>query len=469
MNQSLRLGSILLSAASLLNVGCSTCKDAAGNLATCTDTSDENGASGGGGTSSDTDPSTGTGGSKSGVSSKPKTVYEWGKMGTEGSFDAGDWQVDNSMGVFSGTSAVHAPTLPPGDEASLPLDCGGKAHTQLSFVARRLTDGTELELFDGEVSRGLIAVGDWTTFVVDVSPGKHDYRLVARNLVASELTAPYVLDQITCSSGELQAGHNGFVTFDDGFVPLELGGDWFVDNLRGVHQGEAAVHAPALDPGDEQSMTFSCPATDMTQLGFVARRLVDGTELELFDGEQSRGKIQVGDWTTLVVDVPAGEHTFKLVARNLTTTRLSEPYALDTFVCKSEEPKPGVNGFVSLDEAFVPLEIGGDWLVDNLRGVHQGEAAIHPPVLPAEGESSMTFDCGGAAHTNFSFVARRLVDGTELELYEDGDSRGKVQVGDWTSFNYDTESAPHDYKLVARNLLQTELSEPYAIDTFACK
>lgn len=114
-----------------------------------------------------------------------------------------------------------------------------------------------------------------------------------------------------------------------------------------------------------------------------------------------------GGFHPYVVNVSAGVHEYTFTVRNMGTTKIDVPYVLDSFVCKYAEPTEGVKGFVSFDDAFVPVELGTGWFVDNLRGAHEGEAALHPPALVPGGDASVTFECPGDKHTQLSFVAWR--------------------------------------------------------------
>jgi hypothetical protein len=408
----------------------------------------------------------------SATGAEPEVVFQWGDADSEGRLSSGEWQVDNSKGTHRGETAVHPPALDPGGEKSMSFDCGGEAHTQLSFVAWRLTNNTELEIFDGKTSRGIIdGGGGWNPVVLDVPPGKHEYTFTARNTGTAEIGVPYVLDTFVCKKASPEPGPNGFVDFDDSYIPLEIGEDWFVDNLRGAHQGEAAVHPPALDPGDAVSMSFDCGGREHTRLRFVAWRLTNNTELELMDGTTSRGVIDGGGgWNPFVFDVPAGKHTYSFIARNTGTTPISIPYVLDTFACDYTEAMPADKGFVDFDDGFIPVEVGEGWFVDNLRGAHQGEAAVHPPVLEAGDEASMTFECASANHTSLNFVAWRLTNNAELELFDGDVSRGKIDGGGgWNPLKYEGEPGARQYTFTVRNLGETRLTSPYVLDTFQCK
>jgi hypothetical protein len=414
--------------------------------------------------------STGNGGTKD--TDEPATVYEWGQKNSEDNLSPGDWLVDNSKGQHQGENAVHPPALQPGEEASMTFDCNGQEHTQLSFVAWRLTGNTELELFDGSASRGIIdGAGGWNPFIFDVPAGKHEYTFTVRNTGTTKIDVPYVLDTFACKSAIAEAGLNGFVDFDDAFVPIELEGGWFVDNLRGQHQGEAAVHPPALEPGEDASMTFDCAGREHTQLSFVAWRLTGNTQMELFDGKTSRGTIDgAGGWNPFVIDVPAGEHEYTFKVTNTGTTRIDIPYVLDTFVCKNVAPTAGANGFVDFDDGFVPVEIAGDWFVDNIHGHHQGEAAVHPPALEAGEEKSMTFDCPADDHTRLSFVVWRLTGATELELLDGSNSRATIDgAGGWNPLMFDGEAKSRQYTFTARNTGTKKIDVPYVLDTFRCE
>lgn len=430
------------------------------------------GTSGSGGSSSKPGHGGAVTGGAAPVAPEPELVFQWGDPEHEGRLDAGDWFVDNSQGAHVGGSAVHPPKLLPGQEVSMSFDCGGQEHTQLSFALRRLSGSTELELFDGPTSRGIIiADGGWNGFVFDVPQGIHDYKLTVRNTGTAEIGVPYVLDSFVCKNAESTEGPNGFVTFDDAFIPLELGGTWFVDNLQGAHQGEAAVHPTPLGPGADSSMTFDCGGREHTQLSFVLRRLTGSTELELFDGETSRGVIVAdGGWNGFVFDVPAGKHEYTLIARNTGTAAIGTPFVLDTFACKFEESTQDPEGYVTFDAGFIPIEIEGSWFVDNLHGTHQGEAAVHPPALEPGTDSSMTFDCTDPEHTTLSFVLRRLTGNTELLLLDGTKERDTlVKDGGWNALVYEAEPGSRQYTFTARNTGATRLQAPFVLDTFRCE
>lgn len=397
---------------------------------------------------------------------KPVVVYEWGQEGNEPTLDAGDWKVDNNS-VWKGQSAVHAQDLKAKGSATLPFDCGGLEHSQLSFVAHLGDQSAQLELFDGEVSRGKLAVGyNWTTQVLNVTPGKHEYRFVVTNVGTTSIAVPFVIDAFTCSSTELGASTSDVISFDDGFVPVESSG-WLVDNLRGVHEGEAAIHPPVLEPGDEPVMHFDCGGREHTRLSFVTHLAVEEGELEVCDGKTSRGKLGVGyNWTLQLLDVPAGKHNYTFIPRSRATKTIAEPFVMDTFTCTDNEIEAGHNGLITADGGFVPPELTGDWFVDNLRGAHEGEAAAHPPVLSGLGEATLEIDCGEST-AGLSFVAHRVTEQGELELFDGDESRGVVDLGyNWTKKTYQTETGK--YRLVASNPGTKQLSESFVVDTIQC-
>lgn len=430
-----------------------------------TNTTDDGGD---GGTNGGKGGSSGPNGGRGPTDEGPEIVYEWGTEGAEDGLDPGGWDIDNASGAWKGDNAVHPPKLKAHDEASMTFDCGGVAHTQVSFLVHRASENTELELFDGQVSRGLIHVGyGWEQQVIDVAPGKHDYQFVARNLGTTDIPAPYVLDGLVCKYATPTPGHNQVVSFDSGFVPVELDG-WFVDNMRGTHQGEAAVHPPIVAPGDEPSMTFDCAAAEHTQLTFMVHRARENTELELFDGEVSRGLVEVGyGWAQQIINVDRGPHEYKFVVRNLGTTVIPEPYVLDTFACNDVEPAAGHNGLVTADDQAIPPELTGQWFVDNMRGVHQGEAAVHPPVIEGHAEKELLLDCGKLS-SGLSFVAHRTTENAELEIFDGDDSRDMISVGyGWEARTYDMKTGK--YRFVARNKTAAPIREPYVLDTFKCE
>jgi hypothetical protein len=395
----------------------------------------------------------------------PIVVFEWGEKETEDPFDAGEWRVDSTVGVHSGEIAVHPPTLAAGDELSMTFNCGGAEHTQISFMVRRLSGSAELELFDGEASRGtVIAYDSWQRQVVDVEPGKHTYTFTARNIGTTNIGVPFVVDSFVCKNATRSYGVNGFANSDDGAIPLEMTGEWFVDNLRSIHQGEAAVHPSMLKPGDSRSMTFSCEE-EHSQLSFLARRLSGNAELELFDGTVSRGTIVAYDsWLPQVVNVPLGKHTYTFTARNVGTTTIDVPFVLDTFVCRKESPAPALNGFIDFDQGFIPLEIEGDWFVDNLRSIHQGEAAFHPPALEPGDEKVMSIECAAA---ELRFVVRRTSGNAQLEL-DDGHVPQEITAYDSWANQVVRLAGSTAITLTARNTGTTPIDVPFVVDTVVC-
>lgn len=437
---------------------------------------------GSGGSSSNSPTATGT---DTGTAGSDAIVHEWGQDGHEASIDSGGWDVDSVAGTYEGQTVVHPPALDGGARRTMEFDCGGEPHTQMSFAVRRLTDQTTLELLDGGTSRGFIDVWGWTRIVINVPRGVHTYTLEARNTGTTNIGVPYLVDSFECKdvspSKDSSTDFVNSVDFDDDFVPLEIDAgtdsEWYVDNLVEVHQGEAAAHPPLLEGGEQRQMTFDCGGAEHTQMSFTVRRFTDQTELELFDGDVSRGLVEVWGWSRVVINVPKAVHIYTLVARNTGTTAISVPYAVDTFVCKDVTPEAeSSNAFVNLvdfDDGYIPLEVdledNGAWFVDNLVEVHQGEAAAHPPALEGGDAKSITFDCAGMEHRKISFAVRRFTDQTSLELVGP-ESSSMIDVWGWNTHVIEAPSVgAHTWTLTARNTGTTRIEVPYAVDTFVCE
>jgi hypothetical protein len=143
---------------------------------------------------------------------------------------------------------------------------------------------------------------------------------------------------------------------------------------------------------------------------------------------------------------------------------------LDTFVCQNTAPRPGENGRVNLDLGFIPPEMGdgGDWFVDNTRGVHEGEAAIRAPALLGGAEATMRFDCGDQPHAQMSFYLLALAGETrQLRFYVDGELRETfVSDGAWRQQIIDVPQGTHEYTFTAAT--ETDTSPPFVLDTFVC-
>ncbi len=315
--------------------------------------------------------------------------------------------------------------------------------------------------------------------VINVPRGLHTYRLVARNTSTDEIKVPYVVDTFSCKdappSTAVTEEYVDFVDFDQAFVPDQVGGTWYVDNMRGANQGEAGLHPPPLGPGQHEEATFDCSGAETTQFSFVVRRLSENASLELFDGEESRGFIDVGgNWAGHVINVSAGSHSFRFVAKNTGTSEIDVPYILDTFACKNAPTKTTDSDefvdFVDFDQGFVPEQVGGEWYVDSVTGANQGEAGVHPPPLAPGAEASLTFDCAGNDVTQFSFVVRRLSENTTLELFDGEQSRGLIHVGgNWAQQVVNVPAGSHVFQLTAKNTGTAAIRVPYLLDTFACK
>jgi hypothetical protein len=357
------------------------------------------------------------------------------------------------------------------------FDCGGAEHTELSFYAKRTTSYgvADLELWDGEVSRGIVPaiVDGFVRFVLAVPRGIHSYTFNAQSLHTQELAPPFVVDSFICRDVPEELGANMVVNFDDGFIPPEQEG-WFVDNFGSQHQGDSAVHPPALEALDGVEMTFDCGGAEHTQLSFFARRTSSyGTaELAVFDGSESRGLVPaiVDGFTRFVLNVPQASHEYRFVARSMHTAWIPSPFVLDTFVCVNEDPALSPGSVVDFDDAFIPPEANG-WLVDNFLGQHMGEAATHPPSLEPGDSASLDFSCPAGA-TQVTFQARRTSSyGTgDLVLFDGEEDRGVVPaiVDGFTPQTFEI-GEPQALRLTATNSHTARMEPPFVVDTFTCE
>jgi hypothetical protein len=158
-----------------------------------------------------------------------------------------------------------------------------------SFVlAGSAAPNSELELFDGPTSLGKIttdASGAWSFAVAGVSLGAHDYQLLP--LGVSTVSGPRLA--LTATADGLNFGA---ITTATATMPPA---------------GTAA--APLT--------TITAPITGQTQAGnaiTLAGAGVAGTELELFDGPTSLGKVMVdpnGAWTLPITGITPGDHVYE--------------------------------------------------------------------------------------------------------------------------------------------------------------
>jgi len=384
--------------------------------------------------------------------------------------NAGEWLVDNRQGVKDGATAVHPPPLVAGDKRSFSYDCDGASHTQFRFSGYYPGGVGTVEIaVDGEFweQLGFPNNGAWHERILNVPGGVHTYTFTAS---ADQNTAPMVvLDSFSCSYSAPAPGANGYVDYDRGFVPVETGGGWLTDNIRGA-VGETAIHPPWMSAGDESAMTFDCNGDAHTQFSFSGYYPGGVGTLEIaVDGEfwEQLGFPNNGAWHERILNVQEGPHTYTFTAR---TEQDTPPMVvLDSFSCKHTAPVPGVNGRVDYDRGFVPVETGGGWLTDNIRGA-VGEAAIHPPWLKAGETSQMTFDCNGDEHTQFRFSGYYPGGVGTVEFAIDGkvsDSLSFPNNGAWHERIFEVGRGTHEYTFIAQT--EQDTSPMVVLDSFACQ
>jgi hypothetical protein len=396
--------------------------------------------------------------------------------------ELGDWHVDNILGVHDGEAALRAPPMKAGDSATTTFSCNAE-HTQVRFWLdlrdlQASLSQINLELYvDGALYYTFNTFLHFREVVINLPRDKHEYTFVAN--VEVDVQDLYVLDGFTCKDEEAVIGENGRIDFDDGFVPPELElGDWHVDSILGVHDGEAALHAPPMKAGDSATTTFSCNA-EHTQVRFWLdlrdiQASLSQINLELYvDGALYYTFNTFLHFREVVINLPRDKHEYKFVAN--VEVDVQDLYVLDGFTCTDEEAVANDNGRVGFDDAFVPPELElGDWHVDNILGVHDGEAALHAPPMMAGDTATTTFDCGGQPHTRLKFWLdqrdiQASVEVINLKLYVDGDLHSTFDT-----FLHFREviidglaDEPHEYEFVASTGVDTQ--NLYVLDQFTCE
>jgi hypothetical protein len=399
-----------------------------------------------------------------------KATYEW-----SGDENRGDWLSVASTDPSAAPKLIQPPQMQAGDEATLPFSCGDKQHTQLEFlVAGRGPDAqaTMDLLVDGKL-RGTMgefhwALG-WRKIKINVEQGPHQYAFVVK--AKADSPSPFGLDGFKCYDVAPVPSPKS-IDFDDGFVPLEIAGDWFVDSLNPVQDGEASIHPLALRAGDEAAMQLACAGTEMSfqwagaapDASAILQVWVDGTLRSTF-GESHWAN---GFAKSIFASVP-GDHVYELKA--IATTDGAPPYTVDSITCADHELAPAANGHVDFDDGIIPTEMSGDWFVSNAGGVHEGTGAARPPALEAGGQAKMIIDCSQHPHSKLSFriaSAGPDVDG-ELELSVDGslvNTYGAFHwANGWLEKTVDVTPGGHTYEFTAK---AKTAGVPFAIDTIVC-
>jgi len=405
------------------------------------------------------------------LGSNGNVTFDSGFIPPEAVNNAGQWFVGNTQGVHEGEAAVSAPNLLAGDKKSFSFDCGAAEHTQLSFYLKAAGSGTRQLSFevDGKLREVFVGDGYWRQQIIDVPKGVHVYTFSATT--TQDTGSPFQLDTFLCRNVTPVLGANGNVTFDLGFIPPEAannGGEWFVGNSQGTHQGDAAISAPNMLAGDKKTFTFTCGGAEHTQLSFYLKAAGSGTRQLAFEVDGKLREVFVGDgyWRQQVIDVAKGVHTYTFSAT--TTQDTGSPFQLDTFLCRNVAPAPGANGNVTFDLGFIPPEAlsnGGEWFVGNTQGVHQGEAAISAPNMLAGDKKSFTFNCAGA---QLSFYLKAAGSGSrKLTLTVDGNAP-ITYVGDGYWRQQIVSSLPGNHSYVFAATTTENTASPFQLDTFVC-
>ncbi len=366
-----------------------------------------------------------------------------------------------------------------GDEKSFSFDSGNEDHTQLAFAL--YGHGPDASGFlELRVDGNLWArrapthwANGWGHFMLDVARGPHEYTFTVKT-PDGDSPPPFSLDTLRCMDVPPTSAENGVVDLDDGFVPIEIEGAWVVDNLSSVHEGECAVHPPPMLSGDTSAMQLSCSGT---QLAFRLQGAGPDSDakLEISIDDAPRSVIGQRHWANgygeYLFNVPSGGHVYRFEAQ--ANNDSGPPFVLDTFACTEVEPFPAVNGRVDFDDGFIPVEVSGDWLVDNAGGVHEGAAAAHPPTLSAGDEKSMIVDCSSHEHSQLTFrlgSAGPDAQG-ELDLFVDGELVETYGTFHWANGFIEQvvpelAPGPHVYEFVARAI--NDGFSPFIVDTLVC-
>jgi hypothetical protein len=335
----------------------------------------------------------------------------------ETSANPGNWFVDNSS-AQAGTKASHPPILPAGGSASMTFSCGGTSHSQLKFWYRGLAPSVDqqLSLFVDDVLYRVYGstpngVGGYPYYEVDLTlPDKpHNYRWEASTNSAGQ--PPFWVDSISCVGGGTSPNVSSQFDFEDCFVPPEVGGTFQIDNSS-RQSGTYAAHPPSLPASGSASLTFSCGDKPHSQLVFEYQGInpLATQRLTLFVDEnlyQVYGATPNGvggyPFYEVALVVPTGLHAYRWEVS--TTTAGQPPFWIDSIRCLNFPVGANTSSQFGFEEGFVPPEIGGTFLIDN-SSAQAGTFGAHPPILPANGTASLTFSCGGKAHSQLVFDYR---------------------------------------------------------------
>jgi hypothetical protein len=186
---------------------------------------------------------------------------------------------------------------------------------------------------------------------------------------------------------------------------------------------------------------------------------VDGTLYWTFGSTNTNGFYS--QWAEFALVVPTGTHSYEWV--EAAATGGSPGFWVDDISCSYTPTIPNTTGSWTFDDGFVPPEITGTFQVDDSNAQCSSNTAscggrdlfsAHPPTLGASGTSSMSFSCGGQAHSSLSFwYIGAPSAGEALNLYEDGalyQTYGSTNVNgfysQWMQVSLLVSSGTHSYQ-----------------------
>jgi hypothetical protein len=421
--------------------------------------------------------------------------------------ELGDWAIDNSS-PQEGTYSIHPPLMEANATASLDFACGGKPHSQLSFVYRGLAPaaGQTLKFYVDDVLYQTYGQSYGNGFVgvaLTVPTGAHRYRWDASTAPTVPGQPPYWIDAIQCVNVNAKANTSGGFNFEEGFVAPELAsnasgaptvplkvGDWAIDNSS-PQEGAYSIHPPLMEANSTASLDFACGGKPHSQLSFVYRGLAPaaGQTLKFYVDDvlyQTYGQSYGNGFVGVALTVPTGTHNYRWDASTAATVPGQPPYWIDAIQCLNVLQKPNSTGAFNFEEGFVAPELGsnasgaptvplkiGDWAIDN-SSPQEGTFSAHPPLMNANATKSLDFACGGKVHSKLSFLYRGLAPATgqTLKLYVDdvlNQTYGQSYGNGFVAISLNVTSGAHIYRWDASTAPTVAGQPPYWVDAIQCQ
>jgi hypothetical protein len=163
------------------------------------------------------------------------------------------------------------------------------------------------------------------------------------------------------------------------------------------------------------------------------------------------------------------------------------PFWVDAIQCVNNPVAINATGGFGFEEGFVPPEFGsnasgapstalkvGDWWIDN-SSPFTGTFSAHPPLMDGSATKSLSFACGGKAHTQISFVYRGLAPaaGQTLKFYIDdvlNQTFGQTSGNNFTTGGMTFSSAAtHTYRWDASTAPTVPAQPPFWVDVIQCQ